>query len=58
MDYRKKVEQKLNYLHYNQLHERRNLAEKPELYPWSSAMFYETWQDDFGFLTHYMERFG
>ena len=31
--------------------ERWNLAEKPELYPWSSARFYETGIHDFGFLT-------
>ena len=30
--------------------ERWNLAEKPELYPWSSAKFYETGIDDFGFF--------
>ena len=58
MDFKNKLEQKLNYLHYNPLHERWNLAEKPELYPWSSARFYETGIDDFGFLTHYLERFG
>jgi putative transposase len=58
MDYKNKLEQKLNYLHYNPLHERWNLAERPELYFWSSAKFYETGIDDFGFLTHYMERFG
>jgi len=58
MDFRNKLEQKLHYLHYNPLHERWNLAEKPELYPWSSAKFYETGIDDFGFLTHYKERFG
>jgi putative transposase len=58
MDYENKVEQKLNYSHYNPLQERWNLAEKPELYPWSSAGFYATGVDDFGFLTHYKERFG
>ena len=58
MDYKNKMEQKLHYLHHNPLHERWNLAEKPELYQWSSAKFHETGIDDFGFLTHYMERLG
>jgi putative transposase len=58
MDFKNKLGQKLTYIHNNPLHERWNLAEKPELYPWSSANFYETGIDDFGFLTHYMERFG
>jgi putative transposase len=58
MDTEIKFIQKLNYIHNNPLHERWNLAEKPELYPWSSAKFYETGQDEFGFLTHYKERHG
>ena len=57
MDSREKFEQKLDYIHLNPLQERWNLAENPEDYLWSSAKFYETGQDDFGFLTHYMERF-
>ena len=48
--------QKLHYLHMNPLNERWNLADRPENYKWSSAKFYETGLDDFGFLTHFMER--
>ena len=58
MDFKNKPEQKLKYVHNNPLHERWNLADRPESYFWSSAKFYETGQDDFGFLTHYLERFG
>ncbi|MFN6947085.1 MAG: transposase, partial [Cytophagaceae bacterium] len=57
MDSKKKVEQKLDYIHLNPLQEKWNLAKSPEDYFWSSANFYETGKDDFGFLTHYMERF-
>ena len=48
--------QKLNYIHMNPLNERWNLAKRPEEYKWSSAKFYETGVDDFGFLTHYAGR--
>ena len=34
-----------------------NLAEDPEEYYLSSAKFYEKGIDDFGFLTHYMDKF-
>ena len=51
------LQQKLAYLHMNPLHERWNLADRPENYYWSSARFYETGIDDFGFLTHYLDRF-
>ena len=51
------MRQKLEYIHLNPLHERWNLADRPENYYWSSAKFYETGIDDFGFLTHFMERF-
>jgi putative transposase len=47
--------QKLEYLHLNPLHERWNLVKRPEHYPWSSAKFYDTGIDDFGFLTHFAE---
>ena len=57
MDSKEKFEQKLDYIHLNPLQERWNLAKSPEDYLWSSAKFYETGQDDFGFLIHYMERF-
>lgn len=58
MDARSKAEQKLDYIHNNPLHSRWNLATRPEYYKWSSSSFYETGHDEFGFLTHYMERFG
>ena len=57
MDSQKKVEQKITYMHNNPLHERWNLADRPENYRWSSAHFYETGVDEFGILTHYMDRF-
>ncbi len=50
-------EQKIDYIHLNPLQEHWNLAQNPEDYFWSSAKFYESGQDDFGFLTHYMEKF-
>lgn len=57
MDSRTKVEQKIDYIHLNPLQERWNLADRPENYKWSSARFYEEEIDDFGFITHYLERF-
>jgi putative transposase len=58
MDSKEKFEQKLDYVHENPLQERWNLAKRPEEYKWSSASFYETGDDPFGFLTHYAEHFG
>ncbi len=49
--------QKLDYLHLNPLQSHWNLADRPENYYWSSARFYECEKDDFGFITHYMDRF-
>ena len=57
MDSRNKLEQKLNYLHCNPMQERWNLAESPENYHWSSALYYGCGIDRFGFLTHYADRF-
>ncbi len=57
MDSREKVEQKIEYIHLNPLQEQWNLAKYPEDYFWSSASFYEEDKDDFGILTHYMDRF-
>lgn len=51
------IEQKLDYIHLNPLQEKWNLVKHPEDYKWSSAGFYETGIDNFGFLTHYRERF-
>jgi putative transposase len=56
MDKREKLEQKLDYIHNNPLNEKWNLAKRPEEYYWSSAKFYESNRDNFGFLTHYMNR--
>ena len=57
MDSRGKVEQKLDYVHLNPLQEKWSLVSRPEEYTWSSAKYYETGIDEFGFLTHYRERF-
>lgn len=46
-------EQKITYIHNNPLQEKWNLAKEPTDYKYSSAKFYETGIDDFGFLTHY-----
>ena len=45
--------QKLEYIHNNPTQERWRLSERPEDYKYSSARFYETGIDDWGFLTHY-----
>jgi REP element-mobilizing transposase RayT len=58
MDTKAKCSQKLDYMHTNPLQEQWNLAERPEDYYWSSAQFYLTGHDEFGFLTHFAERFG
>ena len=55
---REVVEQKIDYIHNNPLQEKWNLADRPENYRWSSANFYEKGEDEFGIITHYMERFG
>jgi len=44
-------EQKLDYIHWNPV--RAGLCELPEDYRYSSAKFYETGIDDFGFITHF-----
>lgn len=46
-------EQKLDYIHYNPLQGKWQLAQFPEDYKYSSARFYETGIDEFGLLTHY-----
>jgi putative transposase len=57
--YSKEVaEQKLDYLHLNPLQEKWSLAVDPEQYAYSSARFYSTGEDSFGFLNHYLEYFG
>jgi len=57
MDSKSKLEQKLDYLHNNPLQEKWNLTTSPELYEWSSAGFYDNCLDNYGFLTHYNDRF-
>ena len=47
--------QKLQYLHRNPVQERWNLSELPEGYKYSSARFYQTGSDEWGFLTHYLD---
>ena len=49
--------QKLEYMHTNPMQERWNLVESPEKYHWSSAKFYENQIDNFGFITHFMDKF-
>lgn len=44
-------EQKLDYIHWNPV--KSGLCKLPEDYKYSSAKFYETGIDDFGFITHY-----
>jgi len=47
--------QKLNYIHNNPVKHPWYLSVTPETYKYSSAKFYETGIDDFGFLTHFKE---
>jgi len=54
----KVVFQKLEYIHNNPLQEKWLLAEAPELYFYSSANYYLTGKDDFGFITHIYDRLG
>lgn len=58
MDSKEKIGQKLNYIHLNPLQEKWNLVKLPEDYRWSSAKYYESGEDEFGIVTHYMDRFG
>ena len=54
---RKTALQKLNYIHNNPLAERWQLCNDPVTYFYSSAKFYETGIDDFGFLKHILDVF-
>ena len=49
----KVFDQKFDYIHNNPIQEKWKLAVYPEDYRWSSARYYVTGVDDFGFLTHY-----
>ncbi|MDX2048733.1 MAG: transposase [Chitinophagaceae bacterium] len=44
--------QKLDYIHFNPVAEHWKLCTDPIAYYYSSARFYETSKDDFGFLKH------
>lgn len=46
------VEQKMDYIHNNPCQPHWNLAAHPLDYRFSSAQYYETGIDEFGFLTH------
>ena len=50
----KVFDQKFDYIHNNPLQEKWKLAEYPEEYKYSSAKFYFSGVDEFGFVTHYM----
>jgi putative transposase len=52
----KVIHQKLDYIHNNPCQGKWMLAESPIHYKYSSAIFYETGIDDFGFLSHIGER--
>ena len=45
--------QKLEYIHWNPV--KAGLCKLPEEYKYSSALFYETGIDNWGFLTHYKD---
>ena len=45
--------QKMNYVHNNPIHAKWRLADLPENYLYSSALFYETGIDPFGLITHF-----
>ena len=48
--------QKINYIHNNPCQPKWSLADLPENYLWSSAAFYESGNNDFPWLSNYMER--
>jgi len=47
--------QKLDYIHNNPLAVHWQLCKAPADYYYSSAKYYETEKDNFGFLTHIMD---
>jgi len=51
----KVMEQKLKYIHENPLQEKWDLCKWPEEYKYSSAYFYHTGKDEWGFLRHYLD---
>jgi hypothetical protein len=48
--------EKLDYMHYNPLQTHWQLCKDPIEYRFSSARFYETGDDEFKILTHYMDK--
>ena len=48
--------EKLDYMHYNPLQPHWQLCQDPTEYRFSSAMFYETGDDEFKILTHYIDK--
>lgn len=48
----KVIIQKINYIHQNPIQDKWKLADLPENYKWSSANFYHSSIDNFGFLKH------
>jgi len=55
LNYIPTIDQKLHYIHYNPLQDRWKLCKTASDYPFSSARFYETGENRFGFLHHYSE---
>ena len=49
----KVYQQKLDYIHWNPV--RAGICKLPEEYKYSSAFFYETGNDNWGFLSHYRD---
>lgn len=49
----KVFQQKLDYIHYNPV--KAGMCRFPEEYKYSTARFYETNVDDWGFITHYWD---
>ena len=47
------AEQKINYIHFNPVQEKWNLAKIPSEYRFSSASLYETGVTEWDFLTHF-----
>jgi putative transposase len=58
MNSKKKVEQKIDYIHNNPLGVNWNLVKRPEDYQWSSASFYLKGDKRYSFITDYREYFG
>ncbi len=48
--------EKLDYMHHNPLQPHWQLCAAPSEYKFSSAQFYETGKDEFGILTHLMDK--